>query len=54
MHIDSFVAFCGPRIPRRTLGIPVDDTPSAGIVLAEIAHEKVGYPTRAQGKRKTD
>jgi hypothetical protein len=53
VHIDSYVVLCGPKSPRRMLGIPVDGTSFAGIVPVEDVREEVMYPTRGQGKRKT-
>jgi hypothetical protein len=41
VHIDSFVALCVPKSPRRMPRILVDDTPVAGIVLVKTVHEKV-------------
>jgi hypothetical protein len=46
--------FSGLKNPRRTLGILVVDTPFAELVWVETVREKVVYPMREQGKRKTD
>jgi len=54
VHIDSSGVFCGPKSPRKMLGIPVDDTSFAEIVSVEDVRKEAMYPTHGQGKRKTD